>query len=234
MRLFKKEESPEMLKLKDLTGGFLISNEFQERLESNNLEGSIGYTIQRILKNEIKEGKLKVDDIELRLQYLLENDFQSEKEEKQKKELEKQEKKEKKELEEKEKIRKGVGCKIPKPVIANNGHDGLTKGVATLAFGITGWALTSGSQTEAQMVEVDAIIKIVPNGVVITSKHEETMRIPFDQIISARITGGWLFKNFMISIVGSKTVYIKDCQYGETIVNSINESATGAEEEGWV
>lgn len=91
MGLFKKE-SPEMLKLKELTGGFLISNEFQERLEANNLEGTVGYTIQKILKNEIKEGNLKVDDIEPRLQYLLENDFQAEKDEKQKKELEKQEK----------------------------------------------------------------------------------------------------------------------------------------------
>ena len=266
MGLFKKE-TPERMKLKELTGGFLISDEFSVKLKENNLKTEDGVKIQRLLKIEIEQGKLKVDDIEPRLQYLLKNQIKAQDvqeiidkemkkireledhERKRKKELKEQERKRIKELEDlerkrvqtlskeeklRERIRKGVQCKIPKQVIANNGHDGLTKGVATLAFGITGWALTSGSQTKAQTVDVDATIKIVPNGIVISSKYEETMRIPFDQILNAEITGGWIFKNFEIRIVGSKTIYIRDCDYGETIVNSINKSATGVEEKGWV
>lgn len=119
-------------------------------------------------------------------------------------------------------------------MIANEGNNGLTKGAATFAFGITGWALTSGSETKAQTVDIKATIKVVPKGVVITSKYEETLRIPFGQIIDAEVTGGLLSKNFKINVVGSKTVYLKDCLWGKEIVKFINESATGAEEEGWV
>ncbi|MBR0271844.1 MAG: hypothetical protein IJQ68_07650 [Methanobrevibacter sp.] len=69
MGLFSK--TPEEKKLKELTGGFLLNDDFIEKLERNGIEHKFGYNIQSTLKDEIKKGRLSVDEIEPRLNFLI-------------------------------------------------------------------------------------------------------------------------------------------------------------------
>lgn len=69
MGLFSK--SPEEKKLKELTGGFLLNDDFIEKLERNGIERKFGFSIQSTLKDEIKKGRLSVDEIEPRLNFLI-------------------------------------------------------------------------------------------------------------------------------------------------------------------
>lgn len=69
MGLFSK--SPAEKKLKELTGGFLLSSTFIERLETKGLTTSDGTEIKNQLKEEIKSGKTDADGLELRLNYLI-------------------------------------------------------------------------------------------------------------------------------------------------------------------
>lgn len=69
MGLFSK--SPEEKKLKELTGGFLLNNRFKSILRREGIDLGVGYDIQETLKSEIKLGKLSVNDIEERLDFLV-------------------------------------------------------------------------------------------------------------------------------------------------------------------
>ncbi len=68
MGLFRK--NPSEKKLKELTGGFVLNNEFISRLKDNGLEIRDGSLIQSQLKDEIKEG-LPADDVGIRLNQLI-------------------------------------------------------------------------------------------------------------------------------------------------------------------
>ena len=70
MGLFRKS-SPAEKKLKSLTGGFLLSGAFINLLKENNLEIEDGNQIKNQLKNEIKQGKLNENNIEVRLRQLI-------------------------------------------------------------------------------------------------------------------------------------------------------------------
>lgn len=69
MGLFSK--SPEEKKLKQLTGGFFLADSFKDTLKSFGIELDIGFHIQNTLKEEIKMGRLSVDEIEPRLNFLV-------------------------------------------------------------------------------------------------------------------------------------------------------------------
>ena len=64
-------KSPEEERLKELTGGFLVSDEYVAILEGNGLTMTEGETIREKIKKEIKNGSLKTDDILDRLDYLI-------------------------------------------------------------------------------------------------------------------------------------------------------------------
>lgn len=64
-------KSPEEERLKELTGGFLVSDEYVVILEGNGLTMTEGETIREKIKKEIKNGSLKTDDILDRLDYLI-------------------------------------------------------------------------------------------------------------------------------------------------------------------
>ena len=70
MGLFSK--SQEIRKLKKLTGGFLLNNQFKSALKKAGIDLNMGYEIQETIKSEIKLGKLSVDNIEERLNFLIE------------------------------------------------------------------------------------------------------------------------------------------------------------------
>ena len=69
MGLFSK--SLEEKKLKELTGGFLLNKKFKSTLKKAGIDLKVGFDIQETLKNEIRLGKLSVNDIEERLNYLI-------------------------------------------------------------------------------------------------------------------------------------------------------------------
>lgn len=70
MGLFKKD-NPADKKLKELTGGFILSTSYKDMLKRNGLSTNDGIKIQRQLKNEIKEGKLVEINVESRLNQLI-------------------------------------------------------------------------------------------------------------------------------------------------------------------
>ena len=67
-----RRKNPAEKKLKELTGGFLISDYFIEILNNVGLDSSDGYDIQRQLKADIKRGDVKEDGVETRLNFLIE------------------------------------------------------------------------------------------------------------------------------------------------------------------
>lgn len=69
MGLFSK--SLEEKKLKELTGGFLLNKKFKSALKKAGIDLKVGFDIQETLKNEIRQGKLSANDIEKRLNYLI-------------------------------------------------------------------------------------------------------------------------------------------------------------------
>ncbi|MBQ9026141.1 MAG: hypothetical protein IJ104_07190 [Methanobrevibacter sp.] len=69
MGLFSK--TPEERKLKELTGGFLLTERYMKTLESYGVSRNMGYFIQNTVKEEIKRSKLQVDEIEPRLIFLI-------------------------------------------------------------------------------------------------------------------------------------------------------------------
>ncbi len=61
-----------MQKLKELTGGLLITSEFENKLKKAGLTAQDGYEIQQEIKESIKRGDVEVDGVETRLNYLIE------------------------------------------------------------------------------------------------------------------------------------------------------------------
>ena len=69
MGMFSK--SPAEQKLEDLTGGFLLSDEYKAILRANNIEYSVGEHIKNQLKEEIKLNIVSEEGLETRLRYLI-------------------------------------------------------------------------------------------------------------------------------------------------------------------
>lgn len=64
-------KSPGEERLKELTGGFLVHDDYMKILEGNGLSVAEGEDIRETVKKEIKRGSLKTDDILDRLDYLI-------------------------------------------------------------------------------------------------------------------------------------------------------------------
>ena len=71
MGIFSKD-SPVEKKLKELTGSFLLSSDFIELLKSKNLEINDGFEIKNQLKEEIKQGLVNENNLQARLNNLIE------------------------------------------------------------------------------------------------------------------------------------------------------------------
>ncbi|WP_407391477.1 hypothetical protein [Methanobrevibacter sp.] len=57
-------KSPAEKKLKEITGGFILKNEFIKHLESLGLEINDGTIIRSQIKKEIKQGTVTEDNVE--------------------------------------------------------------------------------------------------------------------------------------------------------------------------
>lgn len=71
MGLFRRKKSPEEKRYEELTGGFLVSDDYITILEANGLNTIDGEKIRERVKKEIKNGSIKTDDILGRLDYLI-------------------------------------------------------------------------------------------------------------------------------------------------------------------
>lgn len=69
MGMFSKTPAEE--KLEDLTGGFILSDEYKALLKANNIEISVGEHIKNQLREEIKLNIVSEEGLETRLRYLI-------------------------------------------------------------------------------------------------------------------------------------------------------------------
>lgn len=67
--MFSKTPAEE--KLEDLTGGFILSDEYKALLKANNIEISVGEHIKNQLREEIKLNIVSEEGLETRLRYLI-------------------------------------------------------------------------------------------------------------------------------------------------------------------
>lgn len=66
------KKSPAMQKLKELTGGLIITDYFERKLKKAGLTIKDGYEIQEEIKESIKRQEIEADEVEARLNYLIE------------------------------------------------------------------------------------------------------------------------------------------------------------------
>lgn len=66
------KKSPAMQKLKELTGGLIITDSFEKKLKKAGLSIRDGYEIQEEIKESIKRQEIEADEVENRLDYLIE------------------------------------------------------------------------------------------------------------------------------------------------------------------
>ena len=121
--------------------------------------------------------------------------------------LEEREQQRKEKVLEENNIFEGIECDVvlPEKQLKTSGSSGTKKGIATLAFGIIGWAATSGTSQNEENRIIKTIFQVVDKGIVFKngSMDGSDIRIPYEEIVN--------------------------------IANIINERACGAqyEEAGW-
>lgn len=143
-------------------------------------------------------------------------------------------------------IFEGIQCEVvfPEKQLKTSGSSGTKKGLATLAFGVIGWAATSGTSQNEENRVVPTIFQIVDKGIVFknASVDGSDTRIPYDNII--KMEAIWPRDDHsygLISLLKNKKILIKPTAGQKNhIINKhasdiINERACGAqyEEAGW-
>ena len=120
---------------------------------------------------------------------------------------------------------------------------GVTRGVATLAFGLIGLAATSGIKQKEKFRELKTTFQIVDKGIVFKNAtlDGKDLRIPYDNIIGAQRAKD---DDLVITLLENQEIYIffsnfRKIEYRKFVVqhviDTINERACGAqyEESGW-
>ena len=159
---------------------------------------------------------------------------------------EKESKKKKKTLEEFN-IFEGIECEVifPEKQLKTSGSSGAKKGLATLAFGVIGWAATSGTSQNEENRVVTTIFQVVDKGIVFKngSMDGSDVRVPYNEIINMEVIDpdqGSIMG--MITLLKNKRIIInpkRGFTTGKIILNHtsniLNERACGAqyEEAGW-
>jgi ribosomal protein S13 len=113
--------------------------------------------------------------------------------------------------------------------------DELKKVIEMASFRGIGCKLTE--KVGGKIVKSKAKIKVVPKGIIIVSPPENDKRIPWDKIISAeRWTHDSLKINLVSDIEGveSPIIYLTNCYSAIFLVDIINDSAIGEDDEGWI
>ena len=88
-------------------------------------------------------------------------------------------------------IFEGVECEVilPEKQLKTSGSSGAKKGIATLAFGIIGWAATSGTSQNEENRIIKTIFQVVDKGIVFKngSMDGSDIRIPYDEIVKMEV-----------------------------------------------
>ena len=72
VKMVLHKQSPAMQKLKELTGGLIITDSFEKKLKKAGLSIRDGYEIQEEIKESIKRQEIEVDEVETMIDYLIE------------------------------------------------------------------------------------------------------------------------------------------------------------------
>ena len=88
-------------------------------------------------------------------------------------------------------IFEGIECEVifPEKQLKTSGSSGTKKGLATLAFGVIGWAATSGTSQNEENRIVTTVFQIVDKGIVFKngSMDGSDIRIPYSEIINMEV-----------------------------------------------
>ena len=144
-------------------------------------------------------------------------------------------------------IFEGIECEVifPEKQLKTSGSSGAKKGLATLAFGVLGWAATSGTSQNEENRVVTTIFQVVDKGIVFKngSMDGSDVRVPYNEIINMEVIDpdqGSIMG--MITLLKNKRIIInpkRGFTTGKIILNHtsniLNERACGAqyEEAGW-
>ena len=145
-------------------------------------------------------------------------------------------------------IFEGVNCRVifPNIELKISTHSGLTKGVATFALGIVGWAATSSVKHKEENRTLETVFQVVEKGIVFkkATKDQKDLRIPYDNIV--KVVSGDSHNQLLIQLLENQDIDVKiintknDSIQGPKwvknhIVNVLSERACGAqyEEAGW-
>lgn len=143
----------------------------------------------------------------------------------------------------------GIECEVefPDQQLKIGTKSGLTKGAATLAFGLVGLAATTGIKQSEEKRKIETIFQIVDKGIVFkqAKMNGEDLRIPYDNIINANSINE---NSFIIKLLKNQDITITRVITAKMIINMplkihlinhivnvINERADGLqyEEAGW-
>ena len=143
----------------------------------------------------------------------------------------------------------GIECEVefPDQQLKIGTKSGLTKGAATLAFGLVGLAATTGIKQSEEKRKIETILQIVDKGIVFkqAKMNGEDLRIPYDNIINANSINE---NSFIIKLLKNQDITITRVITAKMIINMplkihlinhivnvINERADGLqyEEAGW-
>ena len=160
---------------------------------------------------------------------------------------EERERQEIKRIFEKYDIFKGVEFEVilPEKQLKTSGSSGTKKGVATLAFGIIGWAATSGTSQNEENRIITTILQVVDKGIVFKNGAIDgcDIRIPYEDIVSAEYMEDDKKRSMgVLTLLGNKKIFFIPTfgsYKGEYVINHcvdiLNERISGAlyEEDGW-
>ena len=142
-------------------------------------------------------------------------------------------------------IFEGIECEVvlPEKQLKTSGSSGAKKGIATLAFGIIGWAATSATSQNEENRILKTIFQVVDKGIVFKngSMDGSDIRISYEEIVKMEVVTPEKSGNVgVISLLENKVIIIKLWAIDKEIIlnhasNIINERACGAqyEEAGW-
>ncbi len=143
-------------------------------------------------------------------------------------------------------IYEGIVCEVtfPDTQLKIASHGGLTRGVATLAFGFVGLAATSSIKHKEEKRKIKTNFQVVEKGIVFKRAKEDgkDLRIPYDNIVEVNQKNMGLFEInivllenqvIILELPGMRLNQIETVS--NHVIETLNKRACGAqyEEVGW-
>ncbi|WP_346661757.1 SHOCT domain-containing protein [uncultured Methanobrevibacter sp.] len=124
-------------------------------------------------------------------------------------------------------IFEGVLCEVtfPEKQLKLISHDGITKGAATLAFGLVGWAATSGIKQDEDNRKLKTIVQVVKKGIVFknSTKDSKDLRIPYENIVKVEKRKDAPRSSFFIILLENQVIEVwVSCSFNLTYTNIVS------------